>query len=46
VCVVIGSERFPSAWGPNKKDAEQKAAYRALEMLQASDYQPSRREDR
>ena len=33
VCVVIGSERFPSAWGPNKKDAEQEAARRALESL-------------
>ena len=33
VCVVIGSERFPSAWGPNKKEAEQEAAARALEQI-------------
>lgn len=26
VAVTIGSRRFSSAWGPNKKDAEQKAA--------------------
>jgi ribonuclease-3 len=31
VCVVVGDERFPS-----KKEAEQKAAQRALEALQAS----------
>jgi ribonuclease-3 len=36
VCVVVGDERFPSAWGPSKKEAEQKAAQRALEALQAS----------
>jgi ribonuclease-3 len=33
VCVVIGSERFPSAWGPSKKTAEQEAAKRALAVL-------------
>ena len=33
VCVVIGPERFPSAWGPSKKEAEQEAARRALEIL-------------
>lgn len=33
VCVVINHRRFPSAWGPNKKDAEQEAARRALEVL-------------
>lgn len=33
ICVVIGGERFPSAWGPSKKDAEQEAAKRALEMI-------------
>ncbi|MGD2109639.1 MAG: ribonuclease III [Phycisphaerae bacterium] len=33
VCVVINHQRFPSAWGPSKKDAEQKAARRALEIL-------------
>lgn len=30
VCVAVGDHRFPSAWGPNKKDAEQEAARRAL----------------
>jgi len=28
--VAIASEHFPSAWGTNKKEAEQKAAYNAL----------------
>lgn len=36
ICVVIGTERFPSAWGPSKKEAEQEAARRALEQLQGS----------
>lgn len=35
VCVVIDHRRFPSAWGPTKKEAEQEAARRALELLQA-----------
>ena len=30
VAVTIGLNRFPSAWGPSKKEAEQKAARRAL----------------
>jgi len=34
VCVAIGDERFPSAWGPSKKHAEQEGARRALEILQ------------
>jgi len=34
ICVVIGGEQFPSAWGTSKKDAEQKAALAALEVLQ------------
>lgn len=42
VCVVINSERFPSAWGPSKKEAEQEAAKRALEVLQASKGRPER----
>ncbi len=46
ICVVVGSERFPSAWGPSKKEAEQKAAQRALETLRASgrlkDWEPAR----
>ena len=33
VCVIIGRRRFPSAWGPSKKEAEQKAAFRALQEL-------------
>ena len=34
ICVVVNGERFPSAWGPSKKEAEQEAARRALEVLQ------------
>lgn len=34
VAVVIGGRQFPSAWGPNKKDAEQKAARYALITLE------------
>jgi len=30
---VVGVHRFPSAWGTNKKDAEQKAAFNALVEL-------------
>jgi ribonuclease-3 len=33
VCVCIDGQRFTSAWGPNKKMAEQKAALLALEEL-------------
>lgn len=33
--VVIGTRRFSSAWGSNKKEAEQKAAYNALIELGA-----------
>ena len=33
VCVVIAGQRFPGAWGPSKKEAEQEAAKRALEEL-------------
>lgn len=33
VCVCISGRRFCSAWGPNKKMAEQKAALLALEDL-------------
>jgi ribonuclease III len=33
VCVSVDGRRFPSAWGPNKKQAEQKAALLALEDL-------------
>jgi ribonuclease-3 len=37
VCVQINGRRFPSAWGPNKKEAEQKAARIALRELQLLD---------
>jgi ribonuclease-3 len=33
VCVVINGRRYPGAWGPNKKTAEQKAALLALEEM-------------
>jgi ribonuclease-3 len=33
VCVAIDGHRYTSAWGPNKKMAEQKAALLALEEL-------------
>lgn len=35
VCVLIGRTRFPSAWGPSKKQAEQEAAKKALEQIQS-----------
>jgi len=34
VCVVIDGERFPSAWGPSKKEAEQEAARKAIACLE------------
>jgi ribonuclease III len=37
VCVVIDGKRYESAWGPNKKMAEQKAALFALEELGVMD---------
>lgn len=40
VRVVIAGERFPSAWGPSKKHAEQEAAKRALEVLVAARHAP------
>lgn len=33
ICVCVDGRRFSSAWGPNKKMAEQKAALLALEEL-------------
>jgi ribonuclease III len=30
VAAQVGRQRFPAAWGPNKKDAEQRAALNAL----------------
>jgi len=35
--VVIGDRRFPAAWGTNKKEAEQKAAFHALVELNILD---------
>jgi ribonuclease III len=41
ICVRLGPNRFPSSWGPNKKDAEQKAAHNALfELGQLPKVQP------
>ena len=37
VGVTIAGRRFTSAWGPNKKMAEQKAALLALEELEVLD---------
>jgi ribonuclease-3 len=37
IAVTVGRQQFPSAWGPNKKDAEQKAAWLALKELGAVD---------
>ena len=34
VAVRIGGQRFPGAWGPSKKEAEQKAAFAALLQLE------------
>lgn len=34
ICVTVDGRRFGSAWGPSKKEAEQKAARLALEELQ------------
>ena len=34
VCVALDGKRFPSAWGPSKKEAEQQAALSALCDLQ------------
>ena len=33
VAVSVGSRQFPSGWGPNKKEAEQRAAWLALKEL-------------
>jgi len=37
VCVTINGRTFPSAWGPSKKEAEQKAAQMALQDLGVAD---------
>jgi ribonuclease-3 len=33
IAVSVGNRQFPSAWGPSKKEAEQKAAWLALKKL-------------
>ena len=35
IAVTVGTQQFASAWGPNKKEAEQKAAWLALRELGA-----------
>jgi ribonuclease-3 len=40
VCVVINGRRFSGAWGPSKKDAEQKAAKIALSELGVLEEEP------
>lgn len=40
VSVVINSRRFAGAWGPSKKDAEQKAAKMALAELDVLEAEP------
>ena len=44
VGVAIGTHRYASAWGPSKKEAEQKAAYLALRELEvigpSEEYEP------
>lgn len=37
ICVALGAQRFPSAWGPSKKEAEQLAAFNALRELELID---------
>ena len=41
VAVRIGDRRFPSAWGPNKKDAEQAAGRLALRELSTEFEEPT-----
>lgn len=40
VSVVVNGHRYASAWGPSKKEAEQKAAYLALRELEAIEPTP------
>jgi len=40
VCVVINGRRFSGAWGPSKKDAEQKAAKLALAEIGVLEVEP------
>jgi ribonuclease-3 len=41
---VIGDRHFPSAWGTNKKEAEQKAAFNALVELDVLEKPPEEAE--
>ncbi len=41
VCAVVGGQRFPGAWGRNKKEAEQRAARHALAELNPKRLKPS-----
>ena len=34
IAVLVGGQRFPAAWGPNKKLAESRAAQNALATIQ------------
>jgi ribonuclease-3 len=34
IAAVVGTDAFPAAWGPNKKEAEQRAAENAWCLLQ------------
>ncbi len=40
VATVIRGQRYPAAWGDSKKDAEQRAAEKALHVLTRSRFQP------
>lgn len=40
VCVSINGQRFPSAWGSSKKEAEQRAAMRAMQEIKPSETPP------
>lgn len=39
ICVTIGNRRFPAAWGPSKKEAEQRAAKLAMLEINPSIYE-------
>jgi ribonuclease-3 len=44
VAVTLGRQQFPSAWGPSKKEAEQKAARLALIALELIEDEPEKDE--
>jgi ribonuclease-3 len=37
MCAVIGRNRYPAAWGRNKKEAEQRAAHNALSEMRGEE---------